>query len=105
MADHWPEIQTAGYGALELKPWELGRLTPAEYGAMIAGYNWRQERYWQNDRLLAWNIAALSRVENPPTFEEFVTRENKPEPTHAQTWQEMKAEMKVFARAMNQGRG
>lgn len=31
------------YGPLQLKPWELGRLTPGELGQLIDGYVWRRE--------------------------------------------------------------
>ena len=31
------------YGPLQLKPWELGRLTPGELRQLIDGYVWRRE--------------------------------------------------------------
>lgn len=37
-------MESIAYGALALKPWEFGRLTPGELQAMIDGYLWRSEQ-------------------------------------------------------------
>lgn len=37
-------MEPIAYGALALKPWEFGKLTPGELQAMIDGYLWRSEQ-------------------------------------------------------------
>jgi hypothetical protein len=44
------------YGALELKPWEFGRLQPHEFYAMLEGYNWRKER---QEEMTAYFVCGL----------------------------------------------
>jgi len=37
-------MEPVAYGALALKPWEFGQLTPGELRQMIDGYLWRSQR-------------------------------------------------------------
>ena len=37
-------MEPMAYGALNLKPWEFGRLTPDEFVKLLKGYKWRMEQ-------------------------------------------------------------
>ena len=37
-------MEHIAYGALALKPWEFGKLTPDEFRRLIEGYLWRAEQ-------------------------------------------------------------
>jgi len=70
------------YGALQLKPWEFGRLTPGEFIALLEGYKWRME---QRQILLAQfvapiiNTCANRELKKPVTVEMLLGREPKGE--------------------------
>lgn len=44
MAEWIEEMEPIAYGALNLKPWEFGRLTVGEFLAMVKGHEWRVEQ-------------------------------------------------------------
>lgn len=44
------------YGALELTPWQFGRLTPGELAQLAEGYKWRSE---EKQRAAACLIAPI----------------------------------------------
>lgn len=48
------------YGPLELRPWEFGRLQPADFIALLEGYTWRST---QQENLLAYFVCHLLNVE------------------------------------------
>jgi hypothetical protein len=50
------ELERFAYGPLALKPWELARLTPAEFTALAEGWQWRHERSME---VVAWGMAYL----------------------------------------------
>ncbi len=68
------DIEQAAYGPLALTPQQLWRLTPAELSALMAGYNWRQEREWERT---AWVVAYLltPHVTRPLTVDQLLGRE------------------------------
>lgn len=37
-------MEPIAYGALNLKPWEFGRLTMGEFGQLVEGYRWRMQQ-------------------------------------------------------------
>ena len=49
-------MEPMAYGALNLKPWEFGRLTPGEFVQLLNGYKWRME---QKQVLLAQFVAPI----------------------------------------------
>ncbi len=87
-------MQKIGYGALQLKPWEMGQLTPAEFAAMFDGYLWRKERDEHNMRWLAWHIAALPNLREPLTYAEFMGEKPKEEQIQRVPWQELQARIR-----------
>ena len=47
-------MEPIAYGALALKPWEFGKLTPGELRQLIEGYLWRgEQRQTAGARLVA----------------------------------------------------
>lgn len=61
-------MKKVAFGPLNLKPGEFWSLTPAEFGDLIEGYNWRKE---QQDRQLieqAWLTAYFQRVKKLPSL-------------------------------------
>jgi len=93
----WPEIQKTGYGPLALKPWELQRLTPADYRRMVEGYGWREEHEAYKRRWQAWYGALLPYFKKVPSYEEFVDGKDQ------LTWQESKSVMLSMAAVHNKG--
>ena len=49
-------MEPMAYGALNLKPWEFGRLTPGEFVQLLNGYKWRME---QKQVLLAQFVSPI----------------------------------------------
>lgn len=49
-------MEPMAYGALGLKPWEFGKLTPDEFVKALDGYKWRRE---QEQVLLARFVAPI----------------------------------------------
>lgn len=49
-------MTTPSYGLLRLRPWEIGRCTPAELAAMLEAAQEQEERTVE---LLAWHCANL----------------------------------------------
>ena len=57
-------MEPIAYGALALKPWEFGKLTPGELRQLIEGYLWRAEqRQTAAARLVAPIINTCTRHE------------------------------------------
>ena len=65
-------MEPIAYGALALKPWEFGRLTPGELAQMVEGYRWRsEERQIAAARMVApiINTCTSHELKRPVTVE------------------------------------
>lgn len=70
-----------GVTYLELTPSEFWELTPAEFYAMAEGFA-KRKRNRNNELIyLAWNTAALTRVEKMPDLKDLYEAEPKKEQT------------------------
>ena len=73
-------MEPMAYGALNLKPWEFGRLTPGEFLQLLNGYKWRME---QKQVLLAQFVATIIKkctnreLKKPVTVEMLLGIERK----------------------------
>ena len=73
-------MEPMAYGALNLKPWEFGRLTPGEFVQLLKGYKWRME---QKQVLLAQfaapiiNTCTNRELKKPVTVEMLLGIEHK----------------------------
>lgn len=71
-----------GITYLELTPSEFWELTPAEFYAMADGFSKRQKQRTNELIYLAWNTAALTRIEKMPELKDlYETVEPKKEQT------------------------
>ena len=72
MVEWVKEMEPIAYGALALKPWEFGRLTPGEFRLLIEGYLWRvEQRQTAAARLVApiINTCASHELKRPVTVD------------------------------------
>lgn len=74
MAEWIEQMTPTAYGALELKPWEFGRLTVGEFNAMVEGYKWRtKEKRVFTARFVVPIINACARnLKRPIKLETFL---------------------------------
>jgi hypothetical protein len=84
------------YGALALKPWEFGKLTPGELKAMIDGYMWRTEqRQIAVARFVApiINTCTSHELKRPVTVEMLMGIDAQKKKRDDKTREQVKAEM------------
>lgn len=99
------------YGALELKPWEFGRLTFDEFYQMVEGYRWRSEQtHIRMAHLVVPVINACHTVKlkGPLTVEKFLgydpATKSRQEENRKKTGKKLKAELASFIKEMGGGR-
>jgi len=84
------------YGALALKPWEFGRLTPGEFQELVEGYLWRtQERQIEAARFVApiINTCTSYELKRPVTVEMLLGKDPKTKEHSEKTQGEVKTEL------------
>jgi len=89
-------MASIAYGALALKPWEFGRLTPGEFQELVEGYLWRtQERQIEAARFVAPIINACTSydLKQPVTVEMLLGKDPKTKEQSEKTQDEVKIEL------------
>lgn len=89
-------MEPIAYGALALRPWEFGRLTPGELAQLVAGYKWRSE---EKQRVAAClvapiiNTCASHELKRPVTVEMLMGIESKKKPSGIKSREQAQAEL------------